>query len=367
MKRDKTIVITSIINIIINVILSALKIITGIICNSISITSDGINNLGDTVSSIIAIIGTKLAAKKPDKDHPYGHGRLEYIASLVVSALIIYAGITTGIASVKKIVAPEEPTYTLLSLILLVGAIIAKILISIVAKKKGKEVNSPVLIACGKDAFNDVLLTSSVLLAALLYILFNISIEAYIGLLVSTYIFASGVELVLESVKNLLGLRVDNELAIAIKKEVEKVKEVQGAYDLHLSNYGPENYIGSIHIEVSDKLTVADIDKISRTITKNIYDKYGVTLHTIGVYSVNSNKKKNKIKEEIEEIVFSHKEVLQMHGFYIDEEDKYINIDIVIDYNVKDKETIYKSILNNIKNKYKGYKINITLDIDTIE
>ena len=368
MRRDRTIIITNIINIIANILLSSLKIIIGLIINSISIVSDGINNASDTASSIVAIIGTKLAAKAPDKDHPYGHGRLEYIASLVVSGLIIYAGLAAGYASIKKIINPIEPSYSLISIILLISAILIKVFISIYASKKGKEVNSPVLIACGKDAFNDVLLTSSVLIAALLYIIFNINVEAFIGLTVSIYIFISGIDLILESIKNLLGTRVDNDLAISIKKEVEKEKEVQGAYDLHLSNYGPDNYIGSIHIELYEKLTVAEVDKISRRITKNIYDKYGVNLHTIGVYSINKdNKKNNNIKKDIEKIVFSHNEVLQMHGFYIDMNDKFINLDIVIDYKIKNKDNLSKEIIKSIKKKYKDYKINMTIDIDSIK
>ena len=163
----------------------------------------------------------------------------------------------------------------------------------------------------------------------------------------------------------MLGLRVESDLSRAIKKEITKEKDVQGAYDLVLNDYGPDKYLGSVHIEVADTLSVSDIDKISRRVSKTILKKYGVLLHTIGVYSVNTKDKKViETKQEITKIVFSHKGILQMHGFYLDEEDKSISFDIIIDFKIKNREELYKEIYNEVKNKYKDYKIEITLDID---
>ena len=168
-----------------------------------------------------------------------------------------------------------------------------------------------------------------------------------------------------EAIDNILGVRVESELAKNIKKDVIKEKYVRGAFDLVLNNYGPDKYLGSIHIEVPDTLSVAEVDKISRNITKNIMNKYGVILHTIGIYSINTKDKKIiEIQNNIHNIVFSHKGIIQMHGFYLDEQDKTINFDIIIDFNVKDREEVYKSILDEIQKEYKDYKINITLDVD---
>ena len=363
--REKTVIKTSLISIISNIILAGFKASVGLLANSIAIISDAVNNLSDALSSIITIIGTKLAGKAPDKKHPYGYGRIEYMTSLIVSVIVLYAGITSLIESVKKLINPENPDYSTITLIILVAAVLVKFILGLYVKKKGKEVNSDSLLASGQDALNDGVLSISVLLSAVIYMIFKINIEAYVGTLLSVVIIKAGLELIKESVDNMLGTRVESSLSKAIKKDITKEKEVEGAYDLVLNDYGPDKYLGSVHIEVKDTLSVADIDKISRKITKKISKKYGVMLHTIGVYSVNT-KDKNIIntKKEITKIVFSHKGILQMHGFYIDEEEKQISFDIIVDFKINNKEEIYKQIYDEIKEKYKDYKIDITLDID---
>ena len=363
--REKTVIKTSIISIVSNIVLAGFKVLIGLLANSIAIISDAINNLSDALSSIITIVGTKLAGKAPDKKHPYGYGRIEYMTSLIVSAIVLYVGITVMIESLKKIIHPEKVDFSTITLVILSAGIIVKFLLGIYVKKKGKEVNSDSLVASGADAFNDAILSISVLLSAIIYMVFSISLESYVGVILSVFIIKAGLELIKESIDNMLGTRIETSLARSIKKDIAKEKEVYGAFDLILNDYGPDKYLGSIHIEVPDTLTVADIDKISRRITKNISEKYGVMLHTIGVYSVNTKDKRIiKDQKEIRDIVFSHKGILQMHGFYIDYIDKSISFDIIIDFKIKNKEEVYKEIFNEIQEKYKEYKISITLDID---
>ena len=364
-EREKVVIKVSIISILANIVLAGFKAFVGFLANSIAIISDAVNNLSDALSSIITIVGTKLAGKAPDKKHPYGYGRIEYMTSLIVSAIVLYVGITSLVESVKKIIHPEKTDYSIITLIILIAGIIVKFVLGLYVKKKGKVVNSDSLVASGTDAFNDGILSISVLLSAIIYMLFHINLEAYVGVLLSCFIIKAGFELIRESVDNMLGVRVESNLARSIKKDVTSEKEVQGAYDLVLNDYGPDKYIGSIHIEVADTLTVADIDKISRNITKKILNKYGVLLHTIGVYSVNTKDKDViEARKEITKIVFSYDGILQLHGFYIDKKDKYISFDIIMDFKVKDREEIYKNIYDKVKNKYKDYNINITLDID---
>ena len=364
-KREKTVIKTSIISIISNLILSGFKAFVGFLSNSIAIISDAVNNLSDALSSIITIVGTKLAGKAPDKNHPYGYGRIEYMTSFIVSGIVLYAGITAMVESVKKIIEPEVSDYSTITLVILIAGIIVKFLLGIYVKKKGKEVNSDSLVASGSDAFNDAILSISVLGSAIVYMIFGISLEAYVGVILSLFIIKAGVELIKESVDNMLGVRVESDLARKIKKEVIKEKDVQGAFDLILNDYGPDKYLGSIHIEVPDTLSVADVDKISRNITKNVMKKYGVILHTVGVYSINTKDKKIiNIQKDVRDIVFSHKGILQMHGFYLDEIEKSISFDIIIDFNIKNREEVYRQIYDEIQSKYDEYKINITLDID---
>ena len=363
--RENIVIKTSIFSIVANILLAAFKAFVGVVSNSIAIISDAINNLSDALSSIITIIGTKLAGKAPDKEHPYGYGRIEYITSFIVSAIVLYAGLTALVESIKKVINPGEVDYSATTIIILVTAILVKLVLGMYVKGKGREVNSTSLVASGADALNDAILSTSVLVGAIIYLVFKINIEAYIGVILSLYIIKAGYELIKESVDYMLGVRVESDLARSIKKDITKEEYVEGAYDLVLNDYGPDRYLGSVHIEVPDTLSVAEVDKISRNITKTIASKYDVILHTIGVYSVNTKDKKiKKIRKEITDIVFSHEGILEMHGFYFDEEEKTISFDIIIDFNEKDRKGIYEDIYNKVQEKYREYKIWITLDVD---
>ncbi len=362
--RENIVIKTSIISIISNIVLALFKAFIGVLANSIAIVTDAINNLSDALSSIITIAGTKLASRAPDKEHPYGHGRIEYMTSLIISIIVLYAGLTAFIESIKKIIHPEKVNYTLISFIILISGILVKFILGLYVKRKGKEANSDSLIASGSDAFMDAILSISVLSSAIIYLLFKIQLEAYIGAVVSIIIIKSGIELIKESVNQIVGVRASTKLTHAIKKDICSEKEVLGAFDLILNDYGPDKYMGSVHIEVSDKMSVKDVDKLSRKITKNIIKKHGVMLHTIGIYSVNSDEEIKKIRRSIHNIVFSHKEVLEMHGFYLDEETSSITFDIIIDFNAENKENIIQEIKDEIKRKYKEYSLNITVDLD---
>ncbi len=363
--REKNIVKTSIISILANIILAGFKALVGYVSHSIAIVNDAINNFSDALSSIITIVGTKLANKDADREHPYGHGRIEYMTSLVVSVIVLYAGITAFTESIKKIIHPEEVNYSVSTIIVIVMAIIVKFILGLYVKNRGKKYNSDSLVASGSDAFNDAILSISVLASAIIYMIFDISLEAYVGIILALFIVKAGFGLIKESVDNMLGSRVESKLAKSIKKEIAKEQNVQGAYDLVLHDYGPDKYIGSVHIEVPDTLSVADVDIISRRISRTITEKYGVILHTVGVYSVNTKDKKIiEAKKEISNIVFAHKGILQLHGFYFNEIEKIISFDIIIDFKEKNKEDIYKEIYDEIKKRYKKFDINITLDVD---
>ena len=364
-EREKIVIRTSILSILANIILAGFKAFIGIISNSIAIISDAVNNLSDALSSIITIIGTKLAGKHADKEHPYGHGRIEYMTSFIVSAIVLYAGITALIESVKKIINPEKPDYTTVTLVILVAGIIVKFVLGLYVKRKGKQVNSDSLVASGSDAFNDAILSISVLASTIIYMIFGFSIEAYVGVLLAIFIIKAGIELIKESVDNILETRLDSTLAKDIKKEVVNHDKVKGAFDLVLNNYGPDKYMGSIHIELEDTLSVAEVDRISRDISRDVMKKFGVMLHTVGVYSINTTDDKIiNIRKEINDIVFSHDGVLQMHGFYYDEKEKLISLDIIIDFDIKDREDLYKHICDEIQEKYKDFTLDITLDLD---
>lgn len=365
-QRESGVVKTSVLSILTNIALVAMKVIIGLMSHSIAIITDAVNNTTDALSSIITIIGAKYANKTADKDHPYGHGRAEYISSLIVSAIVLYAGATALIESMKKIFAPEDVDYSTITIVILVIGILAKFILGTYVRRKGEKINSGALKASGIDAFNDGLLSISVLAAVIIYLIFNVNIEAYIGVLVSLYIIKAGYELVKESVDSVLGKRVDKKLIDKIKAEIKKEKQVLGVYDIALNDYGPDQYMGSAHIELPNNLTVSDIDEISRRITKSIMQKHGVLLHTIGVYAIDKkDPETRKAYERIHDIVFSYPNVIEMHGFSLNKKQKSITFDIVIDFKAKDRDEIFQKILQETKKAFPKHQVSVVLDIDT--
>lgn len=365
-KREKMVIRTSAISIATNILLVIMKAVVGVMANSIAIITDAVNNLSDALSSIITIVGTKLANRKADHNHPYGHGRTEYITSLLVSIIVLYAGVTALIESIKKIFSGDAVDYSFVTITVLIIGIVGKFILGIYVKDTGKKINSGALRASGVDAFNDGLLSMSVLIAVIIYLVFEVNVEAYVGALVSLYIIKTGVELIKESIDSMIGKRVDHKVIDKIKEELLKDPRVLGVYDVILNDYGPEQYMGSAHIELPNNLTVSDIDKLSRQITQTVLNKYGVILHTIGVYSVNRKDPESRTAyDEIKKIVFSHQGVLEMHGFSLDKKNKIIVFDIVVDFNEPDHDKLRREILSEIRKNYPEHKVNIVLDVDT--
>ena len=296
-KRDQVIVRTSVIGIIANVFLAAFKAVVGIVSNSIAVTLDAVNNLSDALSSVITIVGTKLASKKPDKKHPLGYGRIEYLSAMIVAAIVLYAGITSFVESVKKIIHPEKPDYSAVSLIIIGSAVVVKLLLGRYVKAQGEKVNSGSLIASGSDALFDAILSASVLLSAVIFKLTGLSLEAYVGVVISCIIIKSGYEMLSETLDDILGSRADRELVAGIRKTICEDEAVSGAYDMYLHAYGPERYYGSVHVEVPDTMTADEIDLMERRIAEKVYVKHGVAMTGIGIYSVNTRDEEVKNKQ----------------------------------------------------------------------
>ena len=226
--REKTIVRTSFLGIGANVLLAAFKAFIGIVSNSIAITLDAVNNLSDAFSSVITIVGTKLAAKPADKKHPFGYGRLEYLSAMVISVIILYAGVTSLVESVKKIISPAEPEYTLPSIIILSVAVIVKIVMGLHIKSVGQKVNSDSLVASGKDAIMDSVISIATIIAAIVFIFTGFKLEAYLGLIISVMIIKAGFETMKETISEILGERASEELIKGIKESVLSVDGVLG-------------------------------------------------------------------------------------------------------------------------------------------
>ncbi|MBR2546938.1 MAG: cation transporter [Eubacterium sp.] len=368
MTRENTIIRTSIIGIIANVFLAAFKAVIGIMTNSIAIVLDAVNNISDAGSSVITIIGTKLAGKEPDKKHPFGYGRIEYLSAMIISVIVLYAGATSFVESVKQIIHPETPDYTTVSLVIVAVAVVVKILLGRYVKSVGVKVNSDSLINSGEDATLDSIISASTLAAAIIYITAHISLEAWLGAVISVVIIKSGIDMLRETISKILGERNDVELARNIKKTVAGFPGVNGAYDLVLHNYGPDRWNGSIHVEVPDTYQADRIDKLIREITAEVMQKHGVILTAISVYSTNTKDEEIKqTAEKIKEIVLSHKYVNGTHGFYMDKEQKKMRFDIVISFDAPDRKTVFDEVVSDVQKAFPDYDIENNMDIDFAE
>ena len=366
--REKTVIRTSIIGIIANVFLAGFKAFVGLMTNSIAIILDAVNNISDAGSSIITIVGTKLAGKEPDKKHPFGYGRIEYLSAMIISVIVLYAGITSLVESVKLIIDPELPDYNTVSLIIVAVAVVVKIVLGRYVKSVGVKVKSDSLINSGEDATLDSIISASTLVAAAIFLIFNISLEAWLGAVISLVIIKSGIEMLLETISHILGERNDAELARNIQKTILSFPDVQGAYNLVLNNYGSDTWNGSIHIEVPDTYSAGQLDQLIREISMKVFCEHHVILTAIGVYSVNTKDEESiSAREQVRMIVFKHEYVRQIHGFYLLKEKKTLRFDIVISFDAKDRRAVYSEVVADVQKAFPDYELQVTMDTDFTE
>ncbi|MBQ7064535.1 MAG: cation transporter [Firmicutes bacterium] len=366
-EREKTIVKTSIIGIAANILLVGFKAFVGLVSHSIAVILDAVNNLSDALSSVVTIIGAKLGAKQPDRKHPLGYGRIEYLSSMIVAALVLYAGITSLVESVKKIISPEAADYSTVSLIIISVAIAAKLLLGMYVKRQGKKVNSGALVASGSDALFDAILSASVLASAVIFLIWGISLEAYVGVIIAGFIIKAGIEMMIETLNDIIGKREDAETTGELKRIICEEEDVLGAYDVTLFNYGPNKNYGSVHVELPDTLSVDDVDRITRRIQTDVFKKTGIILTGIGVYSYNtSDDEAARMRNEIQKMVLSHDWALQMHGFYADTEKKTVRFDVVVSFDISRKEAV-ETLFREISAVYPDYEILIIPDVDVAD
>ena len=365
-QRKKEIVRVSIIGIVANVALAAFKAAVGLLSNSIAIVLDAVNNLSDAASSIITIIGTKLAGKQADRAHPFGHGRAEYLTTIVVAVLVLWAGITSLVESVRSIINPQEPTYEPISLIIVAAAVVVKLVLGRYVKGQGKRLEADALVASGEDATMDAAISASTLAAAVIYLTLGVSLEAWLGAAISVVIIKSGYEILQEALSKILGERVDADIARAVKDATCSVEGVRGAYDLILTDYGPQRLQGSVHVEVDERLTARDIDQLTRSIQLSVLRNTGVVLHTVGIYSSNASDggDTSAIRSALEQIVEQEEYVLQFHGLYVDENLKGANFDLVVSFDAPNRHEVLEHVLGELQERFPEYGFAAVLDTD---
>lgn len=362
--RTKTIVRVSYHGIVANLVLVAFKAVIGILANSIAVILDAVNNLSDALSSVITIVGTRLASRKADRKHPYGHGRIEYITSTVIAVIVLVAGVTAFKESIEKIIHPVQTDFRWYSLVIISAAVLVKILLGRYFQKKGNELNSVSLAASGSDAIFDAILSFATLVSAAISMIWQINLEGYLGVGISVFILKAGIGSLRDAINDIIGVRIDTRLSSELKEQITSYPGVYGAYDLILHDYGPGLMMGSVHIEVDDGLTAREIDTMTRAVTAGIYHKFGVIL-TVGIYAANNSDPESvAIRALVREEIGKHPEILQMHGFYMEPEKKVISLDIIVDFGTPDSPRIAEEVRGAIEAKYPGYKVYVNLDRD---
>ena len=352
----------SIVGILANVLLAALKAIAGFISGSIAVVLDGLNSLTDAFASIATIIGEKIANMPPSRKHPYGFGRVEYLTSIIIAAFIIAAGIISIRESVMKIIEPSPPDYGTLTIAVLVVATVAKVRIGLAFVKKGRSINSQPLTASGVDAEYDAILTFGTLVSAIICLIWGIDLDGWVGLVISIFVVKAGVDILREAMASIIGERPSQERSNAVRALIANHEGVMGVYDLVLDSFGPERLIGSCHIEVRDDMTASEIHELTRHISEDLYIEQNVML-TIGIYASNSTGEFAAMHGKLNELVGHHPEILQVHGFYVDEDDGVIDFDLVVDFDA-DAEEIRQHIIGEMKELYPEYEYNVIIDLE---
>ena len=362
MDRSQEIIRTSWIGIAANVLLAGFKAAVGILASSVAIVMDAVNNLSDALSSVITIVGTKLSQRPADRKHPFGFGRVEYFSAIIIAVIVLSAGITSLIESVKKIFAPTEPTYTTLTLVVIVVAIVVKLVLGQYVKRKGEQLKSDALIASGSDALFDAIITLATLVSAGIMLLWGVSLDGILGALISVVIIKAGIEMLASPVNELLGTSISAELTSQIKKEVSEFEGVHGVYDFILHNYGPDMMIGSLHINVYDTMSAHEIHGLTRKITMQMIERHNIVM-TVGVYAIATGENRRaELQTKVMQMLAAHQEIVQVHGFYYSEKDNMLSVDVVPDISVHDDAALVGQLTAELQPLAPGMQVVVVVD-----
>jgi cation diffusion facilitator family transporter len=362
MDRNQEIIRTSVVGIVANVLLAAFKAAVGVLAGSIAIIMDAVNNLSDALSSVITILGTKLSERPADRMHPFGHGRVEYFSAIVIAIIVLAAGLSSLVESVKKLFNPTEPDYTTFTLVVIVVAITVKLVLGRYVKAKGQKLRSDSLIASGADALFDAVITLSTLISAIIMLLWQVSVDGYLGTIISLVIIKSGVGMLRSPINELLGSRVSCDLVREIKAEVMSFDGVYGVFDLILHTYGPDTMIGSLHVNVLDSTTASQIHSLERNISMRLFEKFGI-IATVGIYAINTGgTAASRMQHDIMKRVFEVPGIESAHGFFVDFSRNIITFDIIPTYDSRDDNALRASLVSSLQQDYPDFHFSVVID-----
>lgn len=356
----------SVVGIFCNVLLFSVKLTIGLILSSLAVTADAFNNLSDAASSIISFIGVKMAGKPADAEHPFGHGRIEYIAALIVSFLVIEVGFTFFKSSISKILHPEEISFDLVPFVILILSILVKLWMAFFNNKLGKRIDSKVMLATAADSLGDVITTSATVLSIIICHFTSINVDAIAGLIVSAIVIWSGISIAKDTLEPLIGERVPAELYQKITDIVESYDGIVGTHDLIVHNYGPNRSMATIHAEVPNDINIEVsheiIDKIERDIKKDLNILLVIHMDPVEM----RDEEVLSLREKTSRIVHALDPKLNFHDFRVLKENEQRNLifDLVIpdSYSEKDANRVMHQLVSLLHEMDENVECIITLD-----
>lgn len=364
--RQGVVMATSAVGIIVNVLLASIKVAIGILANSIAVISEGINNATDSLSSVITMVGAKLSNKRPTKKHPFGYGRIEYITSLIIAGLIIATAVELLKSSIKLIIEPQDLTVNTLTLIIIAASALVKLWLAWYTIKKGKQVNSGILVAMGTDSRNDCIVSAVTIVSAVVFIVFRFSVDAYAGIITSLFIFKAGFDILKDTLANLLGQPVEKETADELYSIIRSTPGVLNAADMILHNYGPDRYSGSVNIEMDHQMTVEQLYSTIHKLQLDIMHQKGITM-VFGIYAVDRDHSEIKqMRQQIANYVRGKEHVISYHALYLEPQTNVIYVDLVVDYELKDWNRLRTDFTEYMHGLYPDNKIELTIETEYV-
>ncbi len=364
--REGIIAGTSGLGILVNLLIAAVKVILGLLANSIAIISEGINNASDALTSVLTLVGTKLAGKKPDAKHPFGYGRIEYLTSLIIAILILVTGFEVLTGAIDLIFNPEEMDISIVAIAAVAISAVIKFFLGIFTIKQGKRADSLALTAVGLDCRNDSFVSVITILSAVIFLVFDFSIDAYVGIFTSILIIKAGLEVLKDTVSELLGRPGEEELAKKLYREIRNTEGVLGAADMMLHNYGPDAYSGSVNIEIDHEKTVGEVYEILHALQLRIMHEYDVTM-VFGIYAVDNDHEEVKlIRKTIADFVVGHEHVKSFHAVYLDPNSPKIYCDLIVDYELKDWDALREEFIAYMAEHYPENEIVLTVETEFV-
>lgn len=364
--REGAVVTVSALNILVNLISAAVKVVIGMAVSSIAIVSEGVNNATDSATSLITIVGTKLSAKHPTEKHPFGFGRIEYLTSLLIAVLILFTGAELMESSIKLIFEPQEMSISYVTMAIIAVSAILKLLLGTFTIKEGKRVDSSSLVALGTECRSDSVVSVITLVTALVFLVFRVNLDAYAGIIMALIVLKAGLEVLKETLSDLLGQSGEKELAQELYRIIRAEPLVLNAADMMLHNYGPDAYSGSVNVEIDHSKTVGEVYAALHELQLRIMHEKHITM-VFGIYAVDKDHQEiRQLREQVAAFVREQEHVTSYHALYIHPNGRDIYVDLVVDYDLADWDELRREFTDYMAARYPEKHLELVIETNYV-